>query len=88
MNQKRRDVRDGGVRAPEQGPEQGAEQGAETAAEEVLDEVEDAETRLPGDERDDKDGEAADTLTPSPEAQESVQRDKRQESARRGEGRS
>ncbi|MFG2651458.1 hypothetical protein [Streptomyces sp. NPDC048436] len=47
---------------------------AETAAEEVFDEVEDAETRLPGNERDrEKDGEAADALTPNPSAQEDVQ---------------
>lgn len=47
---------------------------AETAAEEVFDEVEDAETRLPGSKRDrEKDGEAADALTPNPAAQEDVQ---------------
>lgn len=46
---------------------------AETAAEEVFDEAEDAETRVPGEERDsEKDGEAADALTPNPAAQEDV----------------
>ncbi|MEV0123635.1 hypothetical protein AB0I16_19250 [Streptomyces sp. NPDC050703] len=52
---------------------------AETAAEEVFDEVESAETRLPGDRRapdgDGDDGEAGDTLTPSPSAQEDIHRD-------------
>ncbi|WP_051852236.1 hypothetical protein [Streptomyces aureocirculatus] len=53
---------------------------AETAVEEIFDEVEDAETRLPGTERDkkkreQKDGEAGDTLTPSPTAQEDARRD-------------
>ncbi|MGW7067010.1 hypothetical protein ACWGII_07945 [Streptomyces sp. NPDC054855] len=48
---------------------------AETAAEEVFDEAEDAETRVPGGERDrKKDGEAADALTPNPSAQDDVQR--------------
>lgn len=48
---------------------------AETAAEEVFDEAEDAETRVPGEERDSKkDGEAADALTPNPSAQDDVQR--------------
>ncbi|KOG87614.1 hypothetical protein [Streptomyces varsoviensis] len=49
---------------------------AETAAEEVIDEVEDAEARGPlaEEEREaEKGGEAADTLTPSPKAQEDVQ---------------
>ncbi|GGR88768.1 hypothetical protein GCM10010252_29530 [Streptomyces aureoverticillatus] len=69
MNHKRGNAYEGSGRTPEGG--------AETAAEEVFAEVEDAETRLPGDERDDKkDGEAADTLTPSPTAQENVQHDK------------
>ncbi|CAM5512734.1 hypothetical protein SALBM135S_01272 [Streptomyces alboniger] len=50
---------------------------AETAAEEVFDEVESAETRLPDDRRDaDDNGEAGDTLTPSPEAQEEIHSDK------------
>jgi hypothetical protein len=53
---------------------------AETAAEEVFDEVEAAETRLPGDRRDadenDDNGEAGDTLTPSPKAQEAIHRNK------------
>ncbi|MVO89509.1 hypothetical protein GPA10_33340 [Streptomyces sp. p1417] len=53
---------------------------SETAAEEVFDEIEDAETRLPGTERDEKkrekkDGEAGDTLTPSPSAQEDARHD-------------
>ncbi|MET9800221.1 hypothetical protein [Streptomyces sp. NPDC006368] len=47
-----------------------------TAAEEVLKEFEDAELRLDEDEDDQRDGEAADTLTPSPTAQESVRKDK------------
>lgn len=48
---------------------------AETAAEEVFDEAEDAETRVPGQERDSKkDREAADALTPNPSAQDDVQR--------------
>lgn len=48
---------------------------AETAAEEVFDEAEDAEARVPGDERDsERDSEAADALTPSTFAQEDVQR--------------
>ncbi|MEV0522202.1 hypothetical protein AB0I66_02160 [Streptomyces sp. NPDC050439] len=51
-------------------------QHAETAAEEVLDEAEDAETRVPGGKRDrEKDGEAADALTPNPSAQDDVQRE-------------
>ncbi|APY84734.1 hypothetical protein DCW30_03210 [Streptomyces alfalfae] len=51
------------------------DQHAETAAEEVFDEVESAETRLPDDRRDTDDGEAGDTLTPSPTAQEDIHRD-------------
>lgn len=55
------------------------DQHAETAAEEVFDEVESAETRLPGDRRahdgNGEDGEAGDTLTPSPTAQEDIHRD-------------
>ncbi|WP_369215852.1 hypothetical protein [Streptomyces flavofungini] len=50
---------------------------AETAAEEVFDEVEAAETRLP-DHR--HDGEAGDTLTPSPEAQEEIHENKKRDS--------
>ncbi|MFK4070928.1 hypothetical protein [Streptomyces sp. NPDC029674] len=54
-----------------------ADQPAQTAAEEVLEEVEDAETRPVPDERREhaKDGEAGDTLTPSPTAQEDIHRD-------------
>ncbi|MEU7041687.1 hypothetical protein AB0A77_11610 [Streptomyces varsoviensis] len=62
---------------PEQKPPEHKPHGhAETAAEEVIDEVEDAEARGPlaEEEREaEKDGEAADTLTPSPKAQEDVQ---------------
>lgn len=51
---------------------------AQTAAEEVLEEVEDAEERPVPDERREhaKDGEAGDTLTPSPTAQEDIHEDK------------
>ncbi|MEV0257360.1 hypothetical protein AB0H82_24285 [Streptomyces sp. NPDC050732] len=58
---------------------------AQTAAEEVLEEVEDAETRPVSDERREhaKDGEAGDTLTPSPTAQEDIHQDT--EPGRRGE---
>ncbi|MFI1683082.1 hypothetical protein [Streptomyces sp. NPDC020607] len=47
---------------------------AQTAAQEVLEEVEDAEERpVPDEEREHtKDGEAGDTLTPSPAAQEDI----------------
>lgn len=63
----------------ERGGEHKPEEHARTAAGEVFDEVEDAQTRLPGSERDEKkrekkDGEAGDTLTPSPTAQEDVAR--------------
>ncbi|MFJ8648855.1 hypothetical protein ACIRNI_22370 [Streptomyces sp. NPDC093546] len=54
----------------------------ETATEEVLHEFEEAELRIGEGERDKrrrKDGEAADTLTPSPTAQESVRREKDRE---------
>ncbi|MFI7321949.1 hypothetical protein [Streptomyces venezuelae] len=51
---------------------------AQTAAEEVLEEVEDAEERPVPDKRREhaKDGEAGDTLTPSPAAQEDIHEDK------------
>ncbi|MFH8612640.1 aromatic acid exporter family protein [Streptomyces sp. NPDC018029] len=54
-----------------------ADRPAQTAAEEVFEEVEDAETRPVPDERREhaKDGEAGDTLTPSPTAQEDIHRD-------------
>ncbi|CAL9315637.1 MULTISPECIES: hypothetical protein [unclassified Streptomyces] len=45
-----------------------------TAAEQVLHEVEEAELRLDRDETDPDDGEAADSLTPSRPAQESVRK--------------
>ncbi|MFD4630159.1 hypothetical protein ACFVYR_20215 [Streptomyces sp. NPDC058284] len=52
---------------------------AQTAAGEVLEEVEEAEERPVPDEKREhaKDGEAGDTLTPSPTAQEDIHRDDR-----------
>ncbi|QGV82249.1 hypothetical protein [Streptomyces ficellus] len=49
----------------------------ETAADEVLDEFEEAELRLDDGGPDEHDKEAADTLTPSETAQESVRKDDR-----------
>ncbi|MEU7282428.1 hypothetical protein AB0A69_27170 [Streptomyces sp. NPDC045431] len=53
----------------------------ETATEEVLHEFEEAELDIDEEKRDrrGKNGEAADTLTPSPTAQESVRREKDRE---------
>ncbi|WP_228979241.1 hypothetical protein [Streptomyces sp. DH12] len=47
-----------------------------TATEEVLHEFEEAELRLDDGRADEDDGEAADSLTPSPTAQESVRPDR------------
>ncbi|MFF8382498.1 hypothetical protein [Streptomyces kanasensis] len=51
------------------------EQQPRTATEEVLHEFEEAELRLDDGQADEDDGEAADSLTPSPTAQESVRPD-------------
>ncbi|KUH40227.1 MULTISPECIES: hypothetical protein [Streptomyces] len=47
-----------------------------TATDEVLHEFEEAELRLDDGQADEDDGEAADSLTPSPTAQESVRPDR------------
>ncbi|GHC52522.1 hypothetical protein GCM10010349_18200 [Streptomyces flavofungini] len=59
-------------------PDHGADQSPQTAADEVLSEAEEAETSLPGREREPrKDAEAGDALSPSPEAQKHVARNTR-----------
>ncbi len=50
---------------------------SETAADEVLREVEEAETDVDDAEDDENEGEAADALSPSGEAQESIHKQRR-----------